>query len=72
MKFKVGDRVKILYDFTWKRRGEIGHILSFDWESGYCWVLFAAGQGDYPYIYDELELAIKPGEQLEFSFMKKD
>ena len=79
MKFKIGDKVKLVPGQIWAMGRKIGTIVgfqrdNFDNHITYVLVKYEGSTKDtsqigFPFHLDEIELAIQPGEQLEFAFM---
>lgn len=67
MKFKVGDKVKVLKDPCWHCKGRVGIVKEYRSEHKH-WCI-TIDEAVWPYYEYELELVRKPGKQLEFEFM---
>lgn len=64
MKFKAGDKVKILTDLCWGHKGSEGTIHCYDNVCNFWWV--TVGTSRWPYLTCEIELI---ETQLLFDFM---
>lgn len=67
--FKIGDRVKLKEGYFFGCRGKTLTVTAF--ENGYVYVIWDGINAEYFPLYpDEIESAVKVGEQLLFSFMR--
>ena len=82
MKFKIGDKVKLVPGQSWSMEFNEGIIMRFQTDSWdghitYALVKYRGCEKDtsqigFPFRLDEIELFMEPGQQLLFAFMEED
>ena len=82
MKFKIGDKVKLVPGQSWSMSFKEGIIMKFQLDSwngfiNYALVKYGGCERDtsqvgFPFKLDEIELFVEPGKQLLFAFMEEE